>query len=103
MKMGPLSLKNNLFLAPMLNITTGPYRRFCRILNNIGLVSLPMLYAKRIETNPKSVERDLYKIEQERPISIQLIGSNIPALKSSLEMLVALREELLKLRKEAIF
>ena len=95
MKMGPLSLKNNLFLAPMLNITTGPYRRFCRILNNIGLVSLPMLYAKRIETNPKSVERDLYKIEQERPISIQIIGSNIPALKNSLDFLSSYEFDLL--------
>ena len=95
MKFGPLSLKNNLILAPMLNITTGPYRRFCRNLNNIGLVSVPMLYAKRIETNPKSVERDLYKIEQERPISIQLIGSNIPALKKSLDFLSSYEFDLL--------
>ena len=95
MKIGPLSLKNNFFLAPMLNITTGPYRRFYRKLNNIGLVSVPMLYAKRIEINYKSVERDLYKIEQEKPISIQIIGSNIVALKSSLDFLSSYEFDLL--------
>ena len=76
MKLGKLSLNNNLLLAPLQNITTAPYRRFCRKFSEIGLVCAPMLYVKRLQTEPKSVELELHKIEQERPISIQLIGND---------------------------
>jgi tRNA-dihydrouridine synthase B len=87
MRLGPLNLDNRYILAPMLNVTTAPYRRFCKKLQRIGLVSLPMLYTKRIEKDPKSMEKDLYKIEEERPISVQLIGSDPNALKYTIDFL----------------
>jgi len=87
MKLGSLTLKNNLILAPMLNVTTGPYRRFCRKFFDIGLVCVPMLYPKAIAKSTKSIELELHKIEEERPISVQLIGSDIDALKKSIEIL----------------
>ncbi|MFW9951989.1 MAG: tRNA dihydrouridine synthase [Candidatus Thorarchaeota archaeon] len=95
MKIGPLFLENNLILAPMMDITTGPYRRFCRKFNNIGMVSVPMLYTKRIVANPKSIEGCLHNIEQERPVSVQLIGSNLSALKNSLEYLSSYKFDIL--------
>ncbi|MHA1293897.1 MAG: tRNA dihydrouridine synthase [Promethearchaeota archaeon] len=87
MKLGSLFLKNNLILAPLQNITTSPYRNFCRKLNTIGLVSVPMLYTKRIVNNPKSVKFHLHNIEKEKPISVQLIGNDPNALKKSIEFL----------------
>lgn len=87
MKLGTLDLANRYILAPMLNVTTAPYRRFCRIFQKIGLVSCPMLYTKRIESNPESLEKELFKIEEERPISIQLIGSDLKALRESIDHL----------------
>lgn len=87
MKLGPISLKNNLVLAPLLNVSTAPYRRFCRLFFDIGLVCVPMLYTKRLMNSPKSLEQELVKIEQERPISIQLIGSDIMALRKAIEYL----------------
>jgi len=87
MKLGSLSLENNLILAPLLEVTTAPYRRFCRKLNKVGLVCIPMLYSKRIETSPHTIEHLLHKIEEERPISIQLVGSDIQAIKKSLDFL----------------
>jgi nifR3 family TIM-barrel protein len=87
MKIGKIELENNLMLAPMQNVTTAPYRRFCRKLSSIGLVSVPMIYTKRIETHPQSILIDLYKIEEERPISIQLIGSDKISLKKSIDFL----------------
>lgn len=87
MKLGSLHLKNNLILAPLLNVTTGSYRRFCRLFFDIGLVCVPMLYTKRLMNSPKSLEQELVKIEQERPISIQLIGSDIMALRKAIEYL----------------
>ncbi len=95
MKLGTLSLENNLILAPLLDITTSPYRRFCRKLNKVGLVSVPMLYTKRIEKNPRSIEQYLHKIEEERPVSIQLIGSNGLALKKSIDFLSSYKFDIL--------
>ena len=87
MKLGTLVLENNFLLAPLQEVTTAPYRRFCRIFGKIGLVSVPMLYTKRIQTNPRTVLSDLYKIEKERPISVQLIGSDLIALRESIDFL----------------
>ncbi len=95
MKLGTLVLENNLILAPMLQVSTAPFRRFCRKFGNIGLVCVPMLYTKRIETHSRSVLRYLHKIEEERPVSIQLIGSDLDALKSSIDFLESYRFDVL--------
>jgi len=88
MKLGSIALKSHLILAPMQNVSSAPYRRFCRkVSDNVGLVIVPMLYTKRLEKNPSSVELDLYRIKEERPIGVQLIGSSIDALKKSIEFL----------------
>ena len=79
--------KNFLVLAPMQEVTTAPYRQFCRMFGKIGLVSVPMLYTKRIQNNPRSILSNLYKIEKERPISVQLIGSDPIALRESIDFL----------------
>jgi tRNA-dihydrouridine synthase B len=95
MKLGSLLLANNLILAPMLQVSTGPFRRFCRKFGTIGLVSVPMLYTKRIEKSPNTVLMDLHKIENERPISIQLIGSDLNALKHSIDFLESYKFDVL--------
>ncbi|MFX1390487.1 MAG: tRNA dihydrouridine synthase [Promethearchaeota archaeon] len=97
MRLGPLSLENRYVLAPMLNVSTAPYRRFCRKLQKIGLVSVPMLYAKKIEKYSSSIEKDLCKIEEERPISVQIIGSDPLALKKSIKYLESYNFDILDL------
>ncbi|MFX0081934.1 MAG: tRNA dihydrouridine synthase [Candidatus Hodarchaeota archaeon] len=87
MKLGTLNLANRYILAPMQNVTTAPFRRFCRKFQEIGLVSVPMLYTKRIVKNPKFLDHDLCGIEEERPISIQLIGSDLDAFRKSIDYL----------------
>ncbi len=87
MKLGSLVLENNFFLAPLQKVTTAPYRQFCRMFGKIGLVSVPMLYTKRIQNSPRTVLRNLHKIEKERPVSVQLIGSDPIALKESIDFL----------------
>jgi tRNA-dihydrouridine synthase B len=97
MKFGRLNLENRYMLAPMLNVTTAPYRRFCRKIQKIGLVFVPMLYTKKIEKNPKSIEKDLFKIEEERPIGVQLMGSDPRALKNTIDYLDSFGFDLLDL------
>ncbi|MFX0180968.1 MAG: tRNA dihydrouridine synthase [Candidatus Hodarchaeota archaeon] len=95
MKLGTLSIDNYLLLAPMQEVTTAPYRRFCRKFQKIGLVYVPMIYIKKIEKNPNSFITDLYKIEEERPISIQLIGSDPEALKKTIIILESYKFDML--------
>ncbi|MFX1586649.1 MAG: tRNA dihydrouridine synthase [Promethearchaeota archaeon] len=95
MKLGTLSIDNNLLLAPMQEVTTAPYRRFCRKFQKIGLVCVPMIYIKKIEKNPNSFITDLYKIEEERPIGIQLIGSDPEALKKTIIFLESYKFDVL--------
>ncbi len=87
MKLGTLNLNSNLLLAPMENYTTGAYRRFCRKFSNIGLVYVPMIHTKQIMKSPKTIAFELSLIHEERPISIQLMGADIEAMKKSLEYL----------------
>ena len=57
MKLGSITLNSHLILAPMQNVSSAPYRRFCRkISESVGLVIVPMLYTKQLEKNPSSVE-----------------------------------------------
>ena len=95
MKLGTLNLENRYILAPMQNVTTAPYRRFVRKFYKVGLVSVPMLYIKRIVKIPKSIEQELYKIEEENPISIQLIGNDPNALKESIDYLESYKFDVL--------
>lgn len=95
MKLGTLHLENRYILAPMQNVTTSPYRRFCRKFQKIGLVCVPMLYTKRIEKNPETIVHDLCKIEEERPISVQLISSDPISLKKSIDYLESYKFDVL--------
>lgn len=95
MKLGELNIANRYILAPMQNVTTSPYRRFCRRFHEVGLVSVPMIYAKRIAKNPKFLEHELCKIEEEKPISVQLIGSDLDALKKSFDFLESYKFDVL--------
>jgi len=97
MKLGTLNLENRYILAPMLNVTTAPYRRFCRKFQKVGLVYVPMLYTKNIEKNPKSLEKELFKIEEESPIGVQLIGSDPNALKKTIDHLDSYKFDILDL------
>ncbi|MFX1427514.1 MAG: tRNA dihydrouridine synthase [Promethearchaeota archaeon] len=95
MKLGTLNIANRYILAPMQNVTTGPYRRFCRTFHEVGLVSVPMVYCKKIAKNPKFLDYELCKIEEERPISIQLIGSDKYSLKKSIDSLESYKFDIL--------
>ncbi|MHA1146694.1 MAG: tRNA dihydrouridine synthase [Promethearchaeota archaeon] len=90
-------MKNNLMLAPLQNVTTAPFRRFLRIYSEIGLVYVPMLYTKRLMKSPESVEVELAKIKEERPIGVQIIGGDKDALLRSIDFLSSYEFDVLDL------
>ncbi len=75
MKIGNLELANNVFLAPMAGITDRPFRTICHEMG-CGLVYSEMVSAKGIYYNNENTKMLLDVGEEERPVAIQLFGSD---------------------------
>lgn len=72
---GNVTLENNLVLAPMAGVTDLPFRVLCKE-QGVGLICMEMVSAKGIYYNNKNTEILLTTTEEERPVSLQLFGSD---------------------------
>lgn len=72
---GNVTLENNLVLAPMAGVTDLPFRVLCKE-QGAGLICMEMVSAKGIYYNNKNTEILLTTAEEERPVSLQLFGSD---------------------------
>lgn len=75
MKIGNVTLDNNVILAPMAGVTDLPFRLLCRELG-AGMVCMEMVSAKAIYYRNKNTEELLTVHPKERPASLQLFGSD---------------------------
>lgn len=75
LKIGNVELENNLILAPMAGVTDQPFRRLCKE-QGCGLLYTEMVSAKAIFYHSKGTGELLAVSEEERPIAVQLFGSD---------------------------
>ena len=75
MKIGNLNFENGVFLAPMAGVTDLPFRLLCKEMG-AGLICMEMVSAKAISFHNKNTEKLMEIEEQERPVSMQLFGSD---------------------------
>lgn len=75
LKIGNVMLENNVILAPMAGVTDLPYRVLCRE-QGCGLVCMEMVSAKAVLYNNRNTKELLQVDERERPVSLQLFGSD---------------------------
>ena len=75
LKIGNVTLENNLILAPMAGVTDLPFRLLCKE-QGAALCCMEMVSAKGIYYNNKNTESLLTVDERERPVSLQLFGSD---------------------------
>lgn len=75
LKIGNVTLENNLVLAPMAGVTDLPFRILCKE-QGVGLICMEMVSAKGIYYNNKNTEALLTTVEEERPLSLQLFGAD---------------------------
>lgn len=74
LKIGTVELENPYILAPMAGVTDLPFRLLCKE-QGAGLLCMEMVSAKAIQYKNKNTQ-DLLRIhEEERPVSLQLFGS----------------------------
>ena len=75
MQIGNVKLPNNIALGPMAGVTDLPFRILCKE-QGAGLIYTEMVSAKGIYYNNKNTE-DLLRVEEaERPVALQLFGSD---------------------------
>ncbi len=71
---GSVTLDNNVILAPMAGVTDLPFRLLCRE-QGAGLICMEMVSAKAIYYNNKNTEELMEIHPEEKPVSLQLFGS----------------------------
>lgn len=75
LQIGDVVLQNNVILAPMAGVTDLPFRLLCKE-QGAGLLCMEMVSAKAIYYNNKNTETLMQIEPEERPVSLQLFGSD---------------------------
>lgn len=75
LKIGNVTLKNNLILAPMAGVTNLPFRIICEKFGP-GMVCTEMASSKAMFHNDQKTKRLLNTEGEKRPISFQIFGSD---------------------------
>lgn len=75
LQIGNVTLDNNVILAPMAGVSDLPFRLLCREMG-AGLVCMEMVSAKAIYYNNKNTDNLMEIHPEEKPVSLQLFGSD---------------------------
>ena len=75
MRIGNVEIKNNIALAPMAGVTDLPFRLLCKE-QGCGLMCTEMVSAKAVMYNNKNTEDLMKTVPEERPLALQLFGSD---------------------------
>ena len=75
LKIGNIEIENRYILGPMAGVTDLPFRLLCRE-QGAGLLCMEMVSAKAIYYNNRNTESLLEIHPDERPVSLQLFGSD---------------------------
>ena len=84
MRIGNIELENNIILAPMAGITDLPFRLICKEMG-AGIVYTEMISAKGIYYGDKKTEKLSQIDSRERPIGVQIFGSDPQIMASIVE------------------
>lgn len=76
LRIGSLVIDPPLILAPMAGVTDRDFRLIVRRIGGVGLVTMEFISSKGLVEQDKRVLRLLHFVEEERPLSIQIYGSN---------------------------
>ena len=79
LKIGNVTLKNNVLLAPMAGITNLPFRRICEKFEP-GLVCTEMISSKGLLYQDQKTNLLLNMKDEIRPVAVQIFGNDIEAM-----------------------
>ncbi len=94
MKIGNVELKNGIFLAPMAGVTDSAYRRICKR-NGVEFVTTELISGKAVCFGDKKTKMYASFHEEERPVAIQLFGSDSYHIAKAAYLLMELKPDVI--------
>ncbi len=85
---GDVELKNNIILGPMAGVSDLPFRLLCSEMG-AGLVCMEMVSAKAITYHNRNTDNMMEIHPSERPVSLQLFGSEPEVMAEATRMIAA--------------
>lgn len=93
MDIGTVSLKNNIILAPMAGVTDRVFRSICKEMG-AGLVVTEMVSSKALYYKDKKTEEISRTTSKDRPIALQIFGSDPDVMAQVVETYINPREDI---------
>jgi tRNA-dihydrouridine synthase B len=96
-KLGPIELKTDLLLAPMMDITTPSFRQLIYDVGGAGMMVTPMVFVQQVAQVPKTVLPQLELLESQKPCAIQIVasGRNEAHIRDALDFLNSFKLDML--------
>ena len=94
MRIGGLTIEPPLFLAPMAGVTDRDFRAIVRRIGGVGVVGMEFLSARGLADEDPRWLRLLHFAESERPISIQIYGSDADSMEEAARRVEAIGPDL---------
>ncbi len=94
MKIRDIDIKNGLFLAPMAGVTDSAYRRICKR-NGVEFVTTELISGKAVCFGDKKTRTYASFHEEERPVAIQIFGSDSYHIAKAAYLLMDLKPDVI--------
>jgi tRNA-dihydrouridine synthase B len=79
-EIGSVSVDPPLVLAPMAGVTDRDFRLILRRIGGVGLVTMEFISSRGLVRGERQVTRLMHFSDEERPLSIQIYGSDAPTM-----------------------
>src|SRR5213593_255518 len=86
LRLGPVAVDPPLVLAPMAGITDHLYRLMLRRIGGVGLVTMEFISSEAITRGNARQRAKMFFSDEERPLSIQIYGSNPERMAAAAEI-----------------
>src|SRR5437867_5091023 len=93
LKVGSLEVATPLILAPMAGITDRYFRKIIRDLGGVGIVSMEFISSDALTRGNERTLNMIAFAEEERPLAIQIYGSNVERMAVAAEIVEEVRAD----------
>jgi tRNA-dihydrouridine synthase B len=93
-QIGPLRIDPPLWLAPMAGVTDRDFRLIVRQIGGVGVVSMEFISSRAIVSGNQKTRDLMYFTEEERPLAIQIYGSDVATMREAALVVEELRPDI---------
>ncbi|MDX1502063.1 MAG: tRNA dihydrouridine synthase DusB [Thermoanaerobaculia bacterium] len=94
LRIGQVTLDEPLVLAPMAGVTDRDFRLLVRRIGGVGLVTMEFLPSRGIVGGIEKILDKMHFVDEERPLSIQIYGSDVETMTRAAEIVQELGPDL---------